>query len=172
MDKLIHWIVTAAGGAVLTWITRYHDPWYSDGWFLNNLQWLLVPAVVALAAAIASLFARGLIAVIVLAVIAAAAFGVLYGQSNQNEQWPLVTWLLHLVVFCAARRHRRRFCPTRLCLVARFIAAGISTFAAISTFAGTGWRHRSLKFRGRAARMRPSGPRGSRPQCSTRREVD
>jgi len=122
--------------------------------------------VVALAAAIASLFARGLIAVIVLAVIAAAAFGVLYGQSNQNEQWPLVTWLLHLVVFCAARRHRRRFCPTRLCLVARFIAAGISTFDA------TGWRHRSLKFRGRAARMRPSGPRGSRPQCSTRREVD
>jgi hypothetical protein len=109
LDKLIHWIVTAAGGAVLTWITRYHDPWYSDGWFLNNLQWLLVPAVVALAAAIASLFARGLIAVIVLAVIAAAAFGVLYGQSNQNEQWPLVTWLLHLVVFCAARRHRAGF---------------------------------------------------------------
>jgi hypothetical protein len=99
MDKIIHSVVSAAGAAVFTWIARYHDPFYSDGWFVNNLQWVLVAAVIALAAVIASLFTRGLVAVIVLAVIAAVGFGILYGQSNQNEPWPLVTWLLHLVIF-------------------------------------------------------------------------
>ena len=117
MEKII---TSAAGGAttaVLAWIARYHDPLYSDGWLLNNPQWLYIPVIVVVAAVIMSLWTSGLVTLFLLTLVAASIFAWLYGRSDQSEPWPVITWILHLVDFCNDRRDRRsrKAC---LCLVA------------------------------------------------------
>ena len=99
MEKII---TSAAGGAttaVLAWIARYHDPLYSDGWFLNNPQWLYIPVIVAFAAVIMSLWTSGLVTLFLVTLVAAFIFAWLYGRSDQSEPWPVVTWILHLIIF-------------------------------------------------------------------------
>lgn len=99
MDKIIHWVVGAIGSAILGWVAANHDPWYSDGWLYSHLGWLLPIAVLALASITISLWGWGLATLIALDLIAAFVFAELYQQSNQNDPWPLITWLLHMAVF-------------------------------------------------------------------------
>ena len=99
MEKII---TSAAGGAttaVLAWIARYHDPLYSDGWLLNNPQWLYIPVIVAFAAVIMSLWTSGLVTLFLVTLVAAFIFAWSYGRSDQSEPWPVVTWILHLIIF-------------------------------------------------------------------------
>src|SRR6516165_9597895 len=99
MEKII---TSAAGGAttaVLAWIARYHDPLYSDGWLLNNPQLLYIPVIVVVAAIIMSLWTSGLVTLFLLTLVAASIFAWLYGRSDQSEPWPVITWILHLVIF-------------------------------------------------------------------------
>ena len=99
MEKII---TSAAGGAttaVLAWIARYHDPLYSDGWLLNNPQWLYIPVIVVVAAVIMSLWTSGLVTLFLVTFVAAFIFAWLYGRSDQSEPWPVVTWILHLIIF-------------------------------------------------------------------------
>lgn len=99
MEKIVNFAVGVATNAVLTWVARYHDPIYSDGWFLNNLQWLYLPLIVAIGALIISFRNGGLVALGALAFGGAVAFGWLYSHSDQSEPWPTITWILHLVIF-------------------------------------------------------------------------
>ena len=99
MEKII---TSAAGGAttaVLAWIARYHDPLYSDGWLLNNPQWLYIPVIVVVAAVIMSLWTSGLVTLFLVTLVAAFIFAWSYGRSDQSEPWPVVTWILHLIIF-------------------------------------------------------------------------
>ena len=99
MEKIITWAVGGATTSVLAWIARYHDPLYSDGWLLNNPQWLYIPVIVAFAAVIMSLWTSGLVTLFLVTLVAAFVFAWLYGRSDQLEPWPVVTWILHLIIF-------------------------------------------------------------------------
>src|SRR5580700_2774300 len=84
---------SGAIGAVFFW-----DPFYHLGWILAYKDWIGL-LVVACAIAIAvSHSLIGLIIVIVLAGIAATAFGHLYANPDYLDgNWPFRTWLLHMV---------------------------------------------------------------------------
>ena len=99
MEKIITWVVGGATTSVLAWIARYHDPLYSDGWLLNNPQWLYIPVIVAFAAVIMSLWTSGLVTLFLVTLVAAFIFAWSYGRSDQSEPWPVVTWILHLIIF-------------------------------------------------------------------------
>ena len=93
VGQILHWIMGGLS-SVAAWFILHHDPWYSDGWFLEHSGWVLLAAVVALVAIVACMSDKGLIAVSVLALIGAIGFGVLY----QRDLYLLFTWVLHLLV--------------------------------------------------------------------------
>jgi hypothetical protein len=130
MEKIITWVVGGATTSVLAWIARYHDPLYSDGWFLNNPQWLYIPVIVAFAAVIMSLWTSGLVTLYL-------------GDVSRGLHFCMVIWSFRSIGtlagrnldfasdnFCNDRRHRRRSREASLCLVA-WSATGPGRHAAI-----------------------------------------
>ena len=55
--------------------------------------------IVVVAAVIMSLWTSGLVTLFLLTLVAASIFAWLYGRSDQSEPWPVITWILHLVIF-------------------------------------------------------------------------
>jgi hypothetical protein len=102
MEKIVSWAAGGVTTAVLGWLAKSHDPFYSDGWFLNHPEWLPIPAIIALAAIAISLWNWGLVALVLLALAVAGIFGRLYGLADQSDQWPVITWTSHLIVLALA----------------------------------------------------------------------
>jgi hypothetical protein len=98
MEKVVSSIASTITTAALGLILRYRDPFYSDGWFLENQEWLFIPAIIVVAATVLSLRTPGFWALVVLTLAVAGVFAWLYHRSDQSDPWPIITWVLHLVV--------------------------------------------------------------------------
>jgi hypothetical protein len=98
MEKVVSSVASTVTTAVLAWIVRSHDPFYSDGWFRENPEWLFIPAIIVVAATVLSLRTSGFWALVVLTLAVAGVFAWLYHRSDQSDPWPIITWVLHLIV--------------------------------------------------------------------------
>jgi len=99
LEKLVHWAIGGLATVLSSWVVTWHDPFYHGGWLADHLGWTLLPIVVAFIAVALCLSKIGFWVTFILAVLAATAFGILYrNEGYQHGAWPVVTWILHLVV--------------------------------------------------------------------------